>query len=311
MECSFCGRRAVYERRYAGVFLCDRHLIKSVEHRFRLAVSKHELIRRGERVTVAVSGGKDSLSLLYLLAEREDSWGFELSALTVDEGIRGYREHSVEKVRRAAAELGVEWKLLSFKERFGKTLDEMLQQDTRLGPCTYCGVLRRRLLNEGAKELGADKLATAHNLDDEVQAIFLDYIRGDLQRLCRLGPKYEPREGFVPRIKPLREIPEKEMALYAMLRGLDFYLGSCPHRRGMHAEIERFLNRLETHHPNSKLMILKFFDRIRPKLSELLPQDFNLQSCKLCGEPAAGEICRSCRLLDDLGIATSGSDSAA
>jgi uncharacterized protein (TIGR00269 family) len=301
MECSFCGRRAVYERRYAGVFLCDRHLIKSVEHRFRLAVSKHELIRRGERVTVAVSGGKDSLSLLHLLAEREDSWGFELSALTVDEGISGYREYSVEKVRKAVTELGVEWRLISFREKFGKTLDEMLVH-AKLGPCTYCGVLRRKLLNEGAKELGADKLATAHNLDDEVQAIFLDYIRGDLQRLCRLGPKYEAREGFVPRIKPLREIPEKEMALYAMLRGIDFHLGSCPHRRGIHAEIEAFLNRLESRHPNSKLMILKFFDRIKPKLSELLPQDFSLQTCKLCGEPAAREVCRSCRLLADLGL---------
>ena len=302
MECSFCGRRAVYERRYAGVFLCDRHLIKSVEHRFRLSVSKHELIKRGERVTVAVSGGKDSLSLLHMLAEREDAWGFELSALTVDEGIRGYREHSVEKVRRAVSELGVEWRLISFRERFGKTLDEMLE-GARLGPCTYCGVLRRRLLNEEAKELGAEKLATAHNLDDEVQAIFLDYIRGDLQRLCRLGPKYEPREGFVPRIKPLREIPEKEMAIYAMLRGIDFHLGACPHRRGIHAEIEAFLNRLESRHPNSKLMILKFFDRIKPKLLELLPRDFNLLTCKLCGEPAASDICRSCRLLIELGVA--------
>jgi uncharacterized protein (TIGR00269 family) len=98
------------------------------------------------------------------------------------------------------------------------------------------------------------------------------------------------------------------MALYAMLRGLDFYLGSCPHRRGMHAEIESFLNRLETYHPNSKLMILKFFDRLKPKLSELLPQNFNLQSCKLCGEPTAGEICRACRLLGEMGITATGSN---
>lgn len=305
MECSFCGRRAIYERRYAGVLLCDRHLIKSVEHRFRRTVSEHELIKQGERIALAVSGGKDSISLLHMLAEREDSWHFQLAALTVDEGIEGYRGRCVEKVRRNVSELGVEWRLLSFRERFGKTLDEILklaEKNPQLGPCTYCGVLRRSLLNSGAKELGADKLATAHNLDDEVQAIFLDYIRGDLSRLCRLGFKYEPREGFVPRIKPLREIPEKEMALYALVRGLDFYLGNCPHRRGIHQEVEEFLNTLECKHPNSKLMVLRFFDQIKPKLSELLPSDFTLSSCRYCGEPAAGELCKACELLQGLGI---------
>ncbi|MEM2290003.1 MAG: TIGR00269 family protein, partial [Candidatus Hadarchaeales archaeon] len=284
----------------------DRHLIRSVEHRFRRAVSEHGLIKRGERIAVAVSGGKDSISLLHMLAEREDSWRFQLAALTVDEGIEGYRERCIEVVRENVRELGVEWKLLSFRERFGRPLDEILkiseEKGLRLGPCTYCGVLRRSLLNQGAKELGADKLATAHNLDDEVQAIFLDYIRGDLSRLCRLGFRYESREGFVPRIKPLREIPEKEMAVYAMVRDFQFHLGNCPHRRGIHQEVEEFLNSLESKHPNSKLMILRFFDQIKPKLSELLPTNFTLSRCRCCGEPAAGELCKACELLQELGI---------
>lgn len=302
-ECSFCGRRAVYERRYAGVLLCDRCLVKSVEHRARLAISKHGLIKRGERIAVAVSGGKDSISLLHYLAEREDVWGFELQALSVDEGIKGFRELSLEKVKKATSELGVEWKVLSFKDSFGKTLDEILSlAGNRLGPCTYCGILRRNLLNSGAKQMGADKLATAHNLDDEAQAILLDYIRGDLQRLCRLGYGYEEREGFVPRIKPFRDIPERELAAYAIVRELDFHLGSCPHKRGMHSEVEDFLNKLESKHPNSKNMLVRFFDRIKPKLVELLPSQFSLNACKCCGEPSAGEICRGCNLLLELGI---------
>jgi len=303
LRCSFCGRRAVYDRRYAGVMLCDRCLVKSVERRFRRAVAEHNLISPGERIAVAVSGGKDSVVCLHLLGEYRSRRNCEVVSITIDEGIRGYRDHSVPIARENAELLEVEHSVVSFKKAFGATLDQIVRlakrHKTGLNPCTYCGVMRRSLLNQAARELEADKLATAHNLDDEVQAIMLNYVRADFSRLHRLGPIYPPREGFVPRIKPLREVPEKEIALYALLRGLNVHLAVCPYAGGIHIEIRDFLNDLEEKHPNSKFMILRMFDRLKPKIVQGMPE-FEMRRCEICGEPTSTSVCKTCELLRQL-----------
>jgi len=305
LRCSFCGRRAVYHRRYAGVFLCDRCLIKSVERRFRRAINENKLILPGERVAVAVSGGKDSVTCMHLLHDYCRGKRCELVAITIDEGIKGYRDESLPIARENAEMLGVEHHVVSFREAFGATLDEMVkvaaQRSTGLNPCTYCGVLRRSLLNQAARELGADRLATGHNLDDEAQAIMLNYIRADLSRLYRLGPGYSPRQGFVPRIKPLREIPEKEVALFALLKGIKVHLAVCPYASGIHMEVRDFLNSLESNHPNSKFMILRMFDEIKPHLEAAVP-GFEARGCESCGEPTSSTLCKSCELLQGLGL---------
>lgn len=305
LKCTFCGRRAAYHRRYAGVLLCDRCLIKSVEKRFRRAIAEHQMISPRGRVALAVSGGKDSIALMHLLAEYCKQKNCELVAITIDEGIKGYRNRSVQMARENAESLGVEHAVVSFKLAFGATLDQMVKlaklKKTGLNPCTYCGVMRRSLLNQAAREIGADKLATAHNLDDEVQAIMLNYVRADLSKLHRLGPTYPPQKGFVPRIKPLREIPEKEVALYALLRGLKVHLGVCPYASGIHTEIRDFLNELETNHPNSKFMILRMFERLKPHIARVTPK-FEMRRCKLCGEQTSADICKSCELLKGLGL---------
>lgn len=304
--CSFCGRKAVYNRRYAGVLLCDRCVIKSVERKVHRTIAKYGLISPGERIAVAVSGGKDSISCLHILADYCERHRCELISITINEGIKGYREKSIAAVKQNTKELEVESIFMSFKKTFGVTLDQIVklsrkkQQD--LEPCTYCGVLRRSLLNRAAREVEADKLATAHSLDDEVQAVLLNYVRGDLERFCRLGPKYPEREGFVPRIKPMREIPEREIGLYSILRGLKAHFGSCPYPRGIHVEIRNFLNELEAKHPGSKFSILRTFDKLKPKLSAFPEfQEFQLKGCKICGEPTSMEICRTCELLRELG----------
>ena len=110
--------------------------------------------------------------------------------------------------------------------------------------CTFCGILRRRLLNEAALKLGATKVATGHNLDDEAQTVFINLIRGDVSRLIRLGIKpLKYREGFIPRVKPLRYIPEKEIAIYAYLMGFPLYERECPYvRASLRDEIRDILN---------------------------------------------------------------------
>jgi len=305
LRCSLCGRQAAYSRRYAGVFLCDRCLVKSVERRFRRSVAEHSLISPGEKIALAVSGGKDSVSCMHMLADYCKNKNCELVTVTVDEGIKGYREKSIPIARENAELLGVQHFVVSFKQAFGATLDEMVKtarkRKTGLGACTYCGIMRRVLMNQAARELGAKKLATAHNLDDEIQAIMLNYIRADFSRLYRLGPAYSPKEGFVPRIKPLREIPEKEVALYALLKNINVHLGVCPYAEGIHSEVRDFINKLEENHPNSKFMILRMFDRMKPNLLKAVPE-FEIKKCERCGEPTSTDVCKACGILEELGL---------
>jgi uncharacterized protein (TIGR00269 family) len=240
-----------------------------------------------------------------LIADYCKNKNCEVAAVTIDEGIKGYRDHSLPVARENAEELGVEHLIVSFKDAYGATLDKIVKvakkRRSKQHPCTYCGVMRRSLLNKAARELGADKLATAHNLDDEAQAIMLNYVRGDFSRLHRLGPIYPPREGFVPRIKPMREIPEKEIALYALLKNIKVHLAVCPYTGGIHTEIRDFLNDFEVKHPNTKFMIVRMFDRMKPHLAGAMPE-FEMQRCNFCGEPTSTSVCKACELLVQLGF---------
>ncbi len=303
-ECTFCGRRAVYNERRAGVYRCDRCFKENIEKRFRRTVEKYDLVETGDRVLAAVSGGTDSLTSLILLKDYSEHRDIEVISLTIDEGIEGYRDESLPIARKNAEKMGIDNVVVSFQEVFGKTLDELAEisrQKDGPDPCTMCGILRRSLLNQASREMNADKLSIGHNLDDQVQTILLNYLRGDLSRLYRLGPKTGGKKGFVPRIKPLREITEKETAIYAMLEDAEIHIDECPYVGGMRSEVREFLNEMEKNHPTTKFKVLRMFDRIREYLPENLGE-VQLESCEICGEPSTGRLCRACQLLEKIDI---------
>lgn len=303
-DCTFCGRDSVYHQRTAGVHRCDRCLKKYVEKTFRETVSKEDLVQPGDSVVVGVSGGTDSITALDLLKDYSDHKDIGVKALTIDEGIEGYRDESLPVTRKNTEELGVDHVVVSFEEVFGKTLDELAEISKEKGgpdPCTMCGILRRSLLNQAAREMGADKIAIGHNLDDIVQTVMLNYLRGDLSRLYRLRPKTDGKEGFVPRIKPLREITEKEIAIYAMLKRSEVHIDECPHVGGTRTKVRNFLNEMEEEQPTTKFRILRTFDKIRPHLPVGF-EETELKECRICGEPTTGGLCRPCELLEELGL---------
>ncbi len=303
-ECSFCGRRAVYFEERSGVHRCDRCFVENIEKRFRETVNKWDMLQPGDKVAVGVSGGTDSLSTLRLLHDYSQYKDIDIVSLTIDEGIEGYRDESLGIVEEHAEDLGIRQVTIRFKDVFGKSLDELSEiSEEKDGPdpCTLCGILRRELLNQAARELDADKLAIGHNLDDVVQTIMLNYVRGDLNRLKRLEPRTEGKEGFVPRIKPLRRIKEKEIGIYAMLEGYNPHMDECPHVGGMRSEVRDFVNMMESNHPTTKHKILRMNDKLRDQLPKE-KSDFELQECEICGEPATEDRCRSCDLLKQLGI---------
>lgn len=299
-KCSKCGRKAIYHRRYAGTYLCKKHFNEMLEDKVKKTMRKYDMVEPKETIAVGLSGGKDSVVLLTLLNKiSEESLPLDLRPIIIDEGIKGYRDNSIDMAKQTAKDLGLNPIVKSFKEEIGYTLDEItdLKNEDNMKACSYCGVFRRKLLNKVSKEIEADRVAVGHNLDDKAQVIIMNMMRGDVSRLGRIGPTYEKiHDGFIPRIKPLREIPEKETTIYALQNNLDIHLEECPYaHESFRSEIRDFINQTEETHPGTKHTILKAFEKMYPLLSKEFA-DVELNKCKRCGEPTSNQICQACQM---------------
>ena len=249
--CELCGRAAVYLDRVRNRHLCGDHLVRDVEDQVRRTIRDYRLIRPGDRLAIALSGGKDSTALLHLLSKISREFGeVTLAAITVDEGIAGYREATMRVAREMAAGLGVEHRIISFEEIAGSTLDAMVRAGGDR-PCSLCGVHRREALLRAAEGLGATAIATGHNLNDEAQTVVMNCLRGDLPGFTRM-PARDPGGSGIRRIKPLFRVPEKEVALYGILTGIFRELPECPYAgTALRSEVRRMVDRLEYLYPGT------------------------------------------------------------
>jgi uncharacterized protein (TIGR00269 family) len=305
LKCTACKRREpFFFRPYSGQRLCKKCFTEAIEKKVRATIAKHEMFSFNDKIAVAVSGGKDSLSLLQILAKMEKLRPkASIVAVTVDEGIRGYRDEALEIAAASCEKLGIAHHVVSFKELYGVTLDEIVARKRRQGilkltACAYCGVLRRRALNVAAREVGAGKIATAHTLDDEVQTILMNIFRGDIPRLSREKPVTDvvhPR--FVQKVKPFCEIPEKESALYAYVKKIRFQAAPCPYAsEALRNDIRFIVNRMEEKHAGTKFTVFNSLERLRPTLEQVASGN-DFKDCVECGEPASGGLCKVCEML--------------
>jgi len=296
-------------RRYSGEKLCKKCFKNSVEDKVRTIISRYKMLELDDKIAVAVSGGKDSLSLLHILKNIERNFPkASICAITVDEGIKGYRDEALKFAAKSCQELGIKHKVVSFRQLYKITLDELAdiirdKERGELSPCSYCGVLRRRALNLAARQAGVNKLVTAHNLDDETQTILLNIIHGDAIRIARVKPVLnDGHPKLTQRVKPLCEVPEKEIAFYAYLKKIKFQSIPCPYApTALRNDIRRMLNTMEEKHAGTKFAIFRSIEKIRPALEASAKKE-KLQDCKLCGEPTSGEICKPCQMLQKLKI---------
>lgn len=297
IKCNKCNNDAIIFQKYSGMHLCRKHFIEDVERKIKLTIRKHYSVKRNEVIAVGLSGGKDSSTTLYILhkifGKRPD---IELVGISIDEGIEGYRHDTIESARELTSKLGIRHIVRSFRDEYNTTMDEIAPQQREKGTCSYCGVLRKSLINKIALEIGATKLAIGHNLDDESQTILLNHLKGDVSRMVRLAPPKE-LEGLVLRMKPLRHIPEKEVALYAYLHDLPLGFGGCPYaHEAMRREIRAMLNEFEVRHPGTKYALLSGFDKVSGILGREFPQE-GLSRCSICGQACTEKVCQACKLL--------------
>lgn len=299
--CSKCKKPSIIFLRYNGTYLCADHFIDYFKRRVKRNIKKQGRTKNNSTLGVAVSGGKDSVVTLHLIQDIfSQRANVDICAITVDEGIKGYRDESIKIARNNCRTLGINHYHVSFKDTISRTLDEIASRRNKLGACTYCGVFRRSCLNKKAKELNIDKLVTGHNLDDMAQSIMMNFANCHLQKLVRLGPHKKIQPGLVPRMIPLRTIPEKEVLLYAIINNVEFYDGICPYSvdasRGLFRDI---VDELEYKNPGTRHSILNSYDTIRDLLLDKFPPA-KLYTCKLCGEPTSNSICKTCHLKNEI-----------
>ncbi|HYM39548.1 MAG TPA: TIGR00269 family protein [Thermoplasmata archaeon] len=298
MACDRCDAPPVIFIRYSGAHLCAAHFREYVERRVKQEIRRElDLSGGATKIAVGLSGGKDSSTTLVLLHDylgrRTD---VTLEAITVDEGIAGYRPPSLETAKALCAQLGVAHHVVSYQDTQGFEMDRVVRLDPDAIPCSYCGVFRRHALNETAREIGADFLATGLNLDDTAESILMNVARGDVDRLARLGPHEHVQPGLIPRLQPLRMIPELEAYLYAFLRQIPFHDAECPYAaRAQRGRFKELLHRLEGDSPGTRHAIVRGYDGLRPALQAAWPPA-SLRACARCGEPTIHDLCKACEL---------------
>ena len=309
-ECSQCGyEQVVIHRKYNGQRLCSNCFKKSIESKVLKTIKKQKLVNKHDKVLVGLSGGKDSVALLKILNILKEKRVIDLEAVTIDEGIAGYRAEGVRIAKDVAESLGIKHHIVSFNDEYDFTIDDIMRVESESKhpqhACTFCGVFRRQIFNKTAREVNADKIATGHNLDDETQSIMMNYIEGNINNMVRIGYKTEARdERFTPKIKPLREIPEKEIGLYVLESGYEVHFDGCPYaHESFRMEVGDFIRETTLKHPTIMYSILQGFEKIKPVLKEDYMENHEgkpNKTCKKCGEPSSRDICKSCKFLDDI-----------
>ena len=303
--CTCCKHNEpFFSRDYSGEKLCKKCFALSLEAKVRATISRYHMLSFNDHLAIAVSGGKDSLSLLHILAKmKQFRPKTQLTAVTVDEGIEGYRNEALEIAAANCRELEIPHHIVSFKELYGFSLDEIVSRvrskgETELTACAYCGVLRRKAINAGAKQVHANKVATAHTLDDEVQTVLMNIFHGDIMRLAKEKPMTsEVHPVLVQKIKPFCEIPEKESALYAYIKKIKFQDTPCPYAsEALRNDIRGMINLMESKHAGTKFTVFKAIERLRPALEETAKKE-KFRTCAECGEPSALDLCKCCEML--------------
>ena len=299
MKCDKCENTAVYSRRYSGENLCSQCFSNSILHKAAKTISKYKMIKNNELVCVGVSGGKDSLVLLDILNKMSKTHNFRIFAVTIDEGIPGYRDEALKIVENFCTQLNIQYKTFSYKKIFDLTLTESLElrNDQKLSSCSICGTFRRRALDHAAKTINADTIATGHNLDDNLQTFLINILSGDAKKIGWMDP--DTSSNKVRKIKPLSEIYESEIVFYAFTNNLPFQTEPCPHmNEGIRTEIREFLNSLELNHDGIKNNMYRTILKISQFMNESNHKEKRM--CLVCGNQCTSRICSVCNMLTNL-----------
>ena len=273
----------------------DRDFINDFESKVKQTIKKYKLLDKKDKIIVAASGGKDSTTILYLL----NKFGYNVSALYINLRLGKYSDNCLQAAKELCKQEKIKLHLLDIKKQFGMRMCNIrcgVQKEFKVSNCMVCGIVKKWLLNKEARRLKADKIVTGHHLDDEAQTIIMNFLQGNLM----LGANSGPATGsindrkFVPRVKPLYFISEKDIKKYSLIKKLPVNYEKCPCAvSSLRIRTREFLQNKDE---KIKQNIIQNFLKILPELKKRLWEN-KVIYCKICEEPSRNEICKKCELL--------------
>ena len=298
MKCRVCRGPAVIDVRRHNANFCGEHFLRHCREQVARAIKGHEMLEAGDRVLVAVSGGKDSLAVWDILVEL----GYEADGLYLGLGIDGYSSESERFARAFAESRGLSLEVVDLPSDYGYDIRGAARAAKRV-PCSACGLSKRHLFDEAAGRGGYDALVTGHNLDDEAAVLFGNVLRWQGEYLGRQRPVLHAGDGFPRKVKPLVRLGEREMAAYCVLRGIDYMVEECPMALGnRHIGYKEALNSIEERSPGTKhAFYFGFLDRAADLFVPGDDDRVPIGTCVRCGAPAGAEVCAFCHLLERVG----------
>ncbi|KAI0092559.1 hypothetical protein BDY19DRAFT_924994 [Irpex rosettiformis] len=302
-NCALCKvSRAILKRPKTGQQICKECFFHVFETEVHNTITEANLFKLGDRVAIGASGGKDSTVLAYVMKTLNErySYGLNLFLLSIDEGITGYRDDSLETVKRNQEQYKMPLKILSYDELYGWTMDAIVAQIGTKNNCTFCGVFRRQALDRGAVMLEVDHIVTGHNADDIAETVLMNIMRGDIARLGRCTSICTQGEDTIKRSKPFKYAYEKEIVMYAYFKKLDYFSTECiysPEAYRGHARV--FLKDLEAARPSTIIDIIHSGEAFEVK-EEVKAVQKAQQTCRRCGYMSSNDLCKACTLLEGL-----------
>ena len=223
------------------------------------AIGNHRLIEDGDRIMVAISGGKDSYGLLVLLRELQARApvSFDLLAVHLDQGQPGYDGAPLERWLQAE---GVPYKILR-ENTYAIVTDKIPEGKTY---CSLCSRLRRGILYRVAGELGCNKIALGHHREDALETLLLNLFFGG--KLASMPPRLETDDGRFVVIRPLAYAAEADLAALAAARG--FPIIPCrlcgSQDEAQRKQMKTLLAELERKHPTLRQTMLAALGNVVP-----------------------------------------------
>jgi len=284
--------------------LCTEHYLDWILQQTERFIKKYGMFTREEKILVAVSGGKDSLSLWDILARL----GYQADGLYLGLGIDAGIEYSHESQRlteKFARERNLKLHVVDVEKEYGSSIPVLAEISHRGHgrPCAVCGLAKRHEMNRIARDFGYDVLATGHNLDDEAAVLFGNTLKWLDEYILRQGPVLPGRDGLARKVKPLCRFYEREMTAYAIARGIEYIYEECPFADGSQSIFyKESLNQLETANPGTKLTFYLSFLEAKNKGNLFIEQSAGqsqLHPCPQCGQPTSTpDFCSFCRMIE-------------
>jgi uncharacterized protein (TIGR00269 family) len=296
MKCRVCKAPAVIDLPRHNANFCAEHFVDHCREQVRRGIEQFHMAGRGDRILVAVSGGKDSLALWDLLVDL----GYDADGLYIGLGIGDYSDESGTYTRAFASARGLRLQEIDLRDDVGFDVPTAAAVTKRV-PCSACGLSKRHLFDRAALDGDYDAIATGHNLDDEAAVLFGNTLRWNVGYLGRQLPVLEARPGFPRKIKPLVRLAEREMAAYCVIRGIDYQVEECPMAAGnRHLGYKAALNAVEATSPGAKAAFyFEFLDKASHLFAAGAAEERDgLTPCARCGTPTTSEVCAFCRLVE-------------